>query len=557
MQTTKQVSTIGLDELAKENEELRRRLTDLEAEVRAIRMGEVDAVLVEGERGQVYTLETPYAPYRLVVAQMREAGATLTPQGRIITCNRRFAELVQRPQAALPDQDIRDLVHADCHGRLGSWLEAGLEGATEALLDLVRSDGSRVKAYLSARPLEEGALGKALVVIDVTQERQYVELQRAQRALREADRRKDEFLATLAHELRNPLAPIRNAVDVLALKMPKEPQLQWARGVLERQVEHMARLLDDLLDVSRVALLKPDLQRETLDLTWVVRAAVETSQPLIEAAEHELVLSLPDEPLNVDGDPIRLAQVFGNLLNNAAKYTEGGGRIEVTVERQDQEAVVSVKDNGEGLDAELLPHVFDLFSRAKTALVRARGGLGIGLSLVKALVEQHGGTVEARSEGIGAGSEFVVRLPIAESGPTEARPLAEGAGSGCTYRILVVDDNRDSAGSLAMLLQLWGHEVETAFSGQHALDVGAKLRPHAVFLDIGMPGMDGYETCRRMRGEPWGREALVVALTGLGQDDDQRRSREAGFDHHAIKPVAGAALIELLESLERRAGEGA
>jgi PAS domain S-box-containing protein len=367
--------------------------------------------------------------------------------------------------------------------------------------------------------------------------------------LREADRRKDEFLATLAHELRNPLAPIRNAVQVLRQKGPDEPELRWGRDVIDRQVEYLNRLLDDLLDVSRITRNKLELRKQRIDLGEVIRGAVESSRPAIEQSGHELTVTLPAQPIYLNGDVVRLAQVFVNLLNNAAKYTERWGRIGLTAAEERGEVVVRVKDTGVGIPAEKLPRLFDIFFQVDRTLERSQGGLGIGLSLVRRLVELHGGTVEAFSEGVGRGSEFSVRLPVLADKPKPAQPPESGGKGGkatAGRRILLVDDNRDSADSLAMLLRLTGNEVHTAYDGVDGVETAARVRPDVVVLDIGMPKLNGYDACRRIRNEPWGTDMLLIALTGWGQEEDRRRTVEAGFDAHVVKPVDPDAILKLL-----------
>jgi PAS domain S-box-containing protein len=391
-----------------------------------------------------------------------------------------------------------------------------------------------VKAF----PTEDGGLG--ILTRDVSEQK------RAEEALKEADRRKDEFIATLAHELRNPLAPVRNAVQVLKKKGTPDPEVTWAREVIERQVAQMARLLDDLLDVSRLSLHKLRLRKGRVTLASVIDSALETSRPLIDAGRHELRVTLPDEPVHLDADPVRLAQVFANLLNNAAKYTDRGGVIRLTAERGGGEVVATVKDTGIGIAAEVLPRIFETFSQATPALERAQGGLGIGLSLVRGLVELHGGSVVARSDGPGAGSEFTVRLPAAAAPRREQPPggVAPPSPAGC--RIVAADDCRDAADSLAMLLRLMGNEVRTAGDGQEAVEVAEAFRPDVALLDIGMPRLNGYEVARRIREQPWGKDVFLVALTGWGQEEDRRRSQEAGFNSHLVKPVDPAALEQLL-----------
>jgi PAS domain S-box-containing protein len=373
----------------------------------------------------------------------------------------------------------------------------------------------------------------------------------AEEALKEADRRKNEFLATLAHELRNPLAPIRNSLHILRLAGSDSGAAERVHEMMERQVNHMIRLVDDLLEVSRISRGKIELRKEPVELAAVVRSAVETSKPLIDAARHQLAISLPAEPLVLEADPVRLAQVLANLLNNAAKYTDEGGQIWLTGRREGAQAVVSVRDNGAGIPRDMLQKVFDLFTQVDRTYNRSQGGLGIGLTLVRNLVDKHGGSVEARSAGPGQGSEFVVRLPLAEGrpGPQGANQRGDLPAAVAPRRILVVDDNLDAADSLAMLLKFLGADVYTVNGGPAAIEALTTYRPSVVLLDIGMPGMDGYEVARRARQHPEGRDVTLIALTGWGQEEDRRRSAEAGIDHHLVKPVELGALEALLDSL--------
>ncbi len=366
--------------------------------------------------------------------------------------------------------------------------------------------------------------------------------------LREADRRKDEFLASLAHELRNPLAPIRNGLQILRLGGSGEIA-ETARKMMERQLAQMVRLIDDLLDLSRISRGKIQLRSERLELVKVIQQAVETSRPLIDQAGHELLIDVPIAPIYVDGDLTRLAQVFSNLLNNAAKYTEQGGRVQLIAQRQGTEVTVSVKDNGLGIPLNMLPKVFDMFTQVDRNLERSQGGLGIGLSIVRSLVEMHGGSIKAKSDGHGMGSEFIVRLPVALS-VAEMHEIDEKANRHSSLRrILVADDNRDAATSLAIMLELMGNEVKTAHDGLEALDVALLFRPELIFLDIGMPRLNGHETAKRIREQPWGKSITLVALTGWGQEEDRRKSEEAGFNFHIVKPIEPAALEKLLSSL--------
>ena len=384
---------------------------------------------------------------------------------------------------------------------------------------------------------------------DEARQRTLGELKRAEEALREADRRKDEFLAVLAHELRNPLAPIRYAVAMARKENRPEVERQQAQAIIERQVDHMGRLLDDLLDVSRITRGTLILRRSTVDLASVVAAAQESARPLIEARGHTLAVRLPAEPIRLVADPVRLAQVLSNLLINAAKYTDTGGRIELEAKRVRNELVVAVRDNGIGISAEMMPRVFTLFAQASPAIERSEGGLGIGLSLVRGLVELHGGTVSARSRGVGQGSAFVVRLPLGN--PADAADGRAKAAPACAeskpLRLLVADDNRDSAATCAALLQASGHQVAVAHTGREAFDMACKLHPDALLLDIGMPELNGYQLAQRIRGTSWGSRAMLIAITGWGQEQDKRRALAAGFDQHLTKPIDPDGLETLLQ----------
>jgi PAS domain S-box-containing protein len=383
-------------------------------------------------------------------------------------------------------------------------------------------------------------------------------LQRSEEALRLADRRKDEFLALLAHELRNPLAPIRYTLAANRKSGRTPEQQKRAEEIIDRQVTHMSRLLDDLLDVSRITRSALELKKSPTELTLVVGSAIETARPILETKHHDLSLELPKHAVRLLGDPVRLAQVFSNLLINAAKYTDPGGHIALRAVHAGSEIVVTIRDNGIGIPAEMMPKLFTMFSQAQAALGRSEGGLGVGLALVRGLVALHGGSVEARSDGPGKGSEFAVRLPlgtppteIADSDATEDDPVAEHG-----LKILVVDDNRDAADACAMLLELSGHHVQTAYTGRHALELAEAFRPHAVLLDIGLPDLDGYQLATKFRAAPWGRGVSLVAVTGWGQDEDRRRAFEAGFDYHLTKPVAAETVEAMLHSLTTQGRTG-
>ncbi len=367
------------------------------------------------------------------------------------------------------------------------------------------------------------------------------------RELRDADQRKDEFLATLAHELRNPLAPIRNGLQVLRLAGGGGEIVDEARSMMERQLSQMVRLVDDLLDVSRITRNKLELRRERVTLAAVVNSAIETSRPLMEQSGHTFSLKLPPVSVYLDADLTRLAQVFSNLLNNAAKYTEPGGRISLTAGLSGAEVVIRLVDNGMGIPAEALPRIFEMFSQVDRNMERSQGGLGIGLTLVRRLVEMHGGTVEAHSDGPGRGSQFIVRLPILDAASIGATSQSDnGLSVAAKRRILVVDDNRDSATTLGMMLKLMGNDTRTVHDGMAAVEAAEEFRPDMILLDIGLPKLNGYDACRRIREKAWSKGMVIVALTGWGQDEDRRRSQEAGFDHHLVKPVEIATLDALL-----------
>lgn len=406
----------------------------------------------------------------------------------------------------------------------------------------------RDRATVAARD----PLGKIIRITGLAED--ITDRKRAEQALREADRRKDEFLATLAHELRNPLAPIYNALEILKqANGTREDMHRQARDMIERQLAHMVRLVDDLLDVSRITRDKLELRKTRVELGSVIHQAVETCRPVILADKQVVEVKAPEHPVYVDADPIRLTQVFSNLLNNACKYTPREGTIRLTAEVRASDVVVSVKDSGIGIPVDKLEKIFNMFTQVDRTLERARGGLGIGLTLVKRLVEMHGGSIEARSEGLNFGSEFVVCLPISAEKRDDVRPPTQSANEQATpCRILIVDDNKDSAESLAMLLRLSGHETRLAYDGFEAVTIAKQFRPDVMLLDIGLPKLNGYDACREIRSQSWGRDILIVALTGWGQDTDRRKSKKAGFDEHMVKPVNHGALLQLLASFTSR-----
>ena len=413
----------------------------------------------------------------------------------------------------------------------------------------VAKDGRRVNLSLTISPIRDPSgriVGASKVARDIT------DRLRAEEALREADRAKDQFLAVLAHELRNPLAPLRHGLQVLRLAGADTRTAAKAQEMMERQLGHLIRLVDDLLDISRISRNKIELQRSPILLAEVLSNAVEMAHPTIEAAGHHLTVALPAEPIHLDADLLRLAQVFNNLLANSVKYTDRGGDIWLTAERQGDTVAVAVRDSGIGIPAGALPHVFDMFAQVDRSLERPIGGLGIGLALVKGLVEMHGGTVTAESPGPGEGSTFTVRLPVMEESRERAAEGGRGEPAATAppkRRVLVVDDNLDAAGSLAILLELLGNDVQTVHDGVEGVAAAERFRPDLILMDVGMPNLNGYEATRRIREQPWGQEMVIFALTGWGQESDKDRSREAGCDGHLVKPVSMEDLERLLPGL--------
>jgi signal transduction histidine kinase/DNA-binding response OmpR family regulator len=456
------------------------------------------------------------------------------------------AELVEGLDIATPFTGLPESA-----GRLCRALVLPLLARGRTLGALTLAQGGCRAITSAERALAEDLANRAAIALDNA---------RLYRDIREADRRKDEFLAMLSHELRNPLAPIRSSVEILRRLGGEAPDMRWARDVITRQLHHMTRLIDDLLDVSRITRGTIKLQPVPTDLSAVVARAIETIRPMIEAREHHLGVRLPDSPVPVVGDPTRLEQVAANLLNNAAKYTPTGGRIDVCLRTEKGEAILSFKDTGVGIPEEMLEQIFQPFTQVNRTLDRSEGGLGIGLTLVKRLVEMQGGSVRSLSDGPGKGSEFIVRLQLARQGlwVDGKAPVHQTADNGAPdqqapssksrthRRILVVDDNVDGAQSLAMLLRTVGHDVQVHHDGLKALEAARAFRPDVVLLDIGLPGLNGFEVAERLRGQSGGGELLLVAITGYGQASDVRRAQEAGFDHHFIKPIDPDVLQDLL-----------
>jgi PAS domain S-box-containing protein len=445
-------------------------------------------------------------------------------------------------------------IHADDRERVTQDIHTAINGGSELWQGeyrFRRADGSYASVFDRGRVVRDGGKPVRMVgsMLDLTERKRLEEeLREIAAELSNANRKKDEFLAMLAHELRNPLAPLRTALQIIRLSPDRETREQ-ARSMMERQLGQMVRLVDDLMDVSRITRGKVDLKKEPVQLSAVVGSAVETSRPLIEQMGHDLTTRLPKHPVVVDADPTRLAQVFMNLLTNAAKYSERGGRITLTAERQGSDVVVSVKDTGIGIPADMLTSIFDMFEQVDRSLEKAQSGLGIGLTLVRRLVEMHGGSVEARSDGLGLGSEFVVRLPVVVEASVPQQWPDEPAPPKSSLRILIVDDNRDGADGLAMMLRIMGNDTTTAYDGLEGVTVAERVRPDVMLLDIGLPKLNGYEAARRIREHPWSKHAVLIAVTGWGKDEDRRRSHEAGFDHHLVKPVDPNVLMKLVAEL--------
>jgi PAS domain S-box-containing protein len=545
------------------------KLTDLDEInelIRALRNGEIDAFLTnEDGSDQVYSL-TPIQDvlsqqYYLTKAITDNATTALfivDDEERCVFMNPAAEQLTGFTFAEMRDLTgtFHDIVH---HTRSSATPHSPAEcPVKEAFHSLSRTEGEGVFVHkeghfydvgFSASPIQDGAgqtFGTIIEVRDITERR------RIERALVNADRRKDEFIATLAHELRNPLAPISNLLELMKQAEPNSDLFRNARETIERQMVKMVRLVDDLLDVSRISRNAIELKRAPVELTATINDVIEMLGPLIREQEHSLKLDLPAEPIYLDADAARLSQVLGNLVTNACKFTPKGGNIELKVTQANSDVVITVKDNGIGIHPEQLGNVFNMFARLQGPLTDNRGGLGIGLALAKQFVELHGGTIEARSDGEWAGSEFVVRLRSMAGAPQPAAKPKPADTLPGGHRILVVDDNLDSATSMSMLLSLAQNECATAHDGRHALDLAETFQPDLVLLDIGLPEMDGYEVCRSMRQQPWGKNIWIIAMTGWGQAEDRERSKAAGFNAHLVKPVSISKLTELMNEMPSR-----
>jgi PAS domain S-box-containing protein len=484
-----------------------------------------------------------------IVAASDDAIVSKTLDGIILSWNEGAYRLFGYPPAEAVGHSADLIIPAELRDEERRILQQISQGERVEHFETVRltKDGRRVHVSLTISPIRDDSgrvIGASKVARDIS------ERKRLDEALREADRRKDEFLATLAHELRNPLAPIRHSLEILLRSEGDTRLFHHATDILGRQLSHLIRLVDDLLDVSRITRDKLLLQKSRVDLASIIEQALEASRPLAERDQQIIDVLLPDKPIYLDADAVRMAQVFSNLFNNACQYTEPGGRIWLTVARQGHEAVVVVHDSGIGMSADQLDGIFEMFTQVEGDSERPRRGLGIGLTLVRRLVQLHGGTVTARSEGRGLGSEFEVRLPTLETEEHDDQPERVPPPSETPSRcILVVDDNRDSAESIATLLQMSGHRILVAHDGLAAVEAAERYRPDVILLDVGLPKISGIDACRRIRDHAWGKGMVIVALTGWGQEHDRRNTREAGFDAHLVKPVDYADLLQLLSAL--------
>ena len=496
-------------------------------------------------------LEDSETRYRRLFETAQDAILILDePTGKIFDANPFIKEMLGYSQAELVGKQLWQIgLFRDVEENKAAFQELQAQGYIRyENLPLKTKDGRKVEVEFVSNVYQVNHHEVIQCNIRDITERSRLERQTHEQAeaLAELHQRKDEFLAMLSHELRNPLSAIFNALHILRLQDTENPIQQKAKIVMERQVGQLAHLIDDLLEVSRVITGRIQLHQERLEMRGIVERAIESARPLIDRCKHELSVSLPAEPIWLQGDPTRLEQVVVNLLNNAAKYTDEGGHIRLTVQQEGGEVVLRVRDTGVGIAPELLPRIFDLFTQADRTLDRSQGGLGIGLSLVQKLVELHGGTVEAHSAGLGQGSEFIVRLPALSPARESIAPIETAKQPAQTSRVLVVDDNMDVADMLVMMLQMFGHEVQAAYSGQTALETAVEYQPDFVLLDIGLPDMNGYEVARRLRQQPQTKDVRLIAMTGYGQDSDRQLSQEAGFDLHLVKPVDPKKLQDLL-----------
>jgi PAS domain S-box-containing protein len=526
-------------------------LSESEATLIAIRNGEVDAFVVTGKSGErVYTLRSAEPPFRLMVEEMKEGAATLSHDAIVLYANRRLGELLGVAASLLRGSSLRDFVVAEDREHFDALL-SGTGGRGE--IAMRRNDGVVFPSSFAVNAFaEEEVAAFCAVISDLTEQQTHAALAASEEAWKIADRRKDEFLAILAHELRNPLAAIGHAGQILNRHTSADPAVTWSADVIQRQVGHVARIVDDLLDVSRMATDKLDLRSERVDLRALVNAVAELERPRFDEKNRAFSVSVPDRPVYVEGDPTRLEQIVTNLLDNARKFTRENGSVALRLVEREQDVELSVRDDGVGIPVEMLDRVFELFAQGDRSFAHDQRGLGLGLTLVRRLAERHGGSVQARSDGRDRGAEFLVTLPLAGKGRSkDSRLTPEGERRVGPRRVLVVEDHVDSAEALAMLLRMEEHEVRTAYDSAAALGMCETFSPDLVLLDIGLPGMDGYDLGRLLR-EKLGESVVIVALTGFGQDQDRRRSKEAGIDEHVLKPIRSEVIDRLMSARRSR-----
>ncbi|MEI8376395.1 MAG: ATP-binding protein [Planctomycetota bacterium] len=546
------------EQILAENEGLRRQLAEAKEVLEAIRRGDVDAVVVERPGGpQIYTLTGADQPYRLMVEEMQEGAVTLRDDCTIMYCNKQIARMLRTSYQTLPGVSFRNFLAAESLPVFESLWRCSRTEPSRGEVAIQGADGTQVAVHLTMNlfPSEE-PIQTSLILTDLTEQKQHekvvaAELFARERALEltEANRRKDEFLALLAHEIRNPLVPIRSGIDVLRVSSSNVDESKQVLDMMEEHVRILVRLVDDLLDVSRLDWGKLELKRQRVKLTKIIMNATQTAQPRIQPNGHELTVTEATESLYVDGDPTRLTQIVSNLLDNAAKYTHRGGKILLTTERIGDDIAIQVKDNGVGIAPEMLSRIFEMFVQADNSLTHSKGGLGIGLNLVKSLVEMHGGTVEATSAGLGKGSEFTVRLPICCIGEevcNKTDDVADKPEPLPCHRILVVDDQWPVAHMVSAVLRSLGQNVRTAANGAEALARIEEEKPDLIISDISMPEMSGYELAQEIRRRPEWNDICLVALTGYGQESDKKLAMDAGFSSHMVKPVSKADLECLL-----------
>ncbi len=526
---------------------LDRGIAKRDAEGRVVRMAGSETDITERKHAE-QALRQSEARFSQFMEHLPGLAWIKDLQGRYVFVNDAAQVAFQAPREQLYGKSDADIFPQEIAAQFQeNDRRAAASGKGVQVIETLRHpDGVLHYSVASKFPIP-GRDGQATLVggmaIDIT------DRMRAENALRDADRRKDEFLATLAHELRNPLAPIRSGLEIAKDADASSDQLQQAQSIMERQLDHLVRLVDDLLDISRITCDKLVLHKAPAELAPIAHQAVDACRSTIEEGGHELTVDLPPTPVYIDADAVRLNQVFINLLNNACKYSDRPGRIRLSAERLENDVIVRVQDSGIGIAPDMLSQVFGMFEQADRSLERTRGGLGVGLTLAKRLVEMHGGSIHARSAGLGHGSEFLVRLPILQEAQQQETRRA-GASLTTAHRILIVDDNRDAAISLAMLLRIAGNETCTAHDGLEAIETAKRIRPDAILLDIGLPNLNGYDVCRNIREQLSDKRVVIIALTGWGQDEDRRKSREAGFDAHLVKPIKHEVLLELLGSFD-------